>query len=240
MTTNIPFITERDFVDEIFEEVKNVAKENQSKPYTKAFNFKKAHQLWIVEHNLLYQQLNPGMSDSHAPYPLMSDYLNFAEKFKRIGIIKRIGSTAGDLIDIDNFIVELVPQDFIDYYSRRYLGQPMPNAVSGTSMISLADASVGFDNALASIFINKIKCSLPAFLNEHLFCRVMFAHRVGESVDWSVVHNEMTGKTDGVGGESDMRALRDTMYHVNTRIKEMAHTGDDLFSWKNKAIKRNF
>ena len=68
----------------------------------------------------------------------------------------------------------------------------------------------------------------------------MFSRPVGEFVDWSIIHQEMTGVAEGVGDEKDKKAVRDTMDRLNKRVQEVIGTDDELLGWENKSIRRNY
>jgi len=105
--------------------------------------------------------------------------------------------------------------------------------------VRLISQKVEFDDDTTTINIEKHKIPLPAFKNEHYFCREMFQYKVEEPVDWSIVCQRMDASKE-IPDKGKMKPLQDTMYRVNNRVKEIIGTDDDLFSWENKSIKRNF
>ncbi len=106
--------------------------------------------------------------------------------------------------------------------------------------IALKDYKVAFDDDKATIMVGRLKCPLPPFKNEHFFCRAMFQYPANEPVDWSLVFKEMTGSYEEVPAENKIRSVRDTMYALNNRIKEVLNTPDSLFTWENKTIRRSY
>jgi hypothetical protein len=68
----------------------------------------------------------------------------------------------------------------------------------------------------------------------------MFARPIGEFVDWSIAHEEMTGTNTVIGSETDRKRVKDTVNRLNKRVQEVIGTNDKLLSWKNKSICRNF
>ena len=106
--------------------------------------------------------------------------------------------------------------------------------------IELAKQIVVFNDDETNLEIGKQKCALPPFKNEHYFCRAMFQYKPQESVDWSQVYKAMAGDEEVIGDKSNMRTVQDTMYALNTRIKKVINTDDNLFTWENRSIKRNF
>ncbi len=108
---------------------------------------------------------------------------------------------------------------------------------------SLRAASIELDDNNSSIKIDRKAIPLPPYKNEHFFCRAIFQHPVNEFVDWSIIFESMDKALNSVtknDSEKDKRMIQDTMYAVNKRIREVFNTDDDLFTWKEKAIKRNF
>lgn len=106
--------------------------------------------------------------------------------------------------------------------------------------ISLAEKIIIFDETKPAILINEKVCPLPPAKNEDYFAKAMFRRPVGEFVDWSIIHQEITGKSESIGDKTDQRMVRDTMDRLNNRIQELLNTDDELFSWENKSIKRNY
>lgn len=110
--------------------------------------------------------------------------------------------------------------------------------------IGLANQTVVFNDDETNIEIGKQKCALPPFKNEHYFCRAMFQYKPQESVDWSAVFEDMAGsKEEGLSEDKREKARKttqDTMYALNARIKKVFNTDDNLFTWENRSIKRNF
>lgn len=107
------------------------------------------------------------------------------------------------------------------------------------SKIKLATSKVSFDDNEPKIIAGKAECILPPFKNEHYFCRSMFKHLPKEFIDWSIIYTEMCGNEPN-DHSKNKRAVQDTMYAVNNRIKEILPTDDDLFTWKEKSVVRNY
>ena len=106
--------------------------------------------------------------------------------------------------------------------------------------IELAKQTILFNDDETNIEIGNQKCALPPYKNEHYLCRAMFQHKPQEFVDWSQVYKAMFGSEEVVGDKNNMRTVQDTMYALNTRIKKVIRTDDNLFTWENHSIKRNF
>jgi len=111
--------------------------------------------------------------------------------------------------------------------------------------IKQIDKKVTFDDEKATIEIGEQKCPLPPYKNEHYFCRAAFEHPVNEPVDWSIIYERMTGYYEAYYGKPPVirrnwRSVYDTMRAVNERIKEVINTNDNLFTWQEKTLKRNY
>ena len=73
----------------------------------------------------------------------------------------------------------------------------------------------------------------------------MFKKKANQPVDWSVVYEKMSGDYEKHYGKASnkrehWRTVYDTMIRINDRIKKEVHTSNDLFSWQELTIKRNF
>lgn len=109
--------------------------------------------------------------------------------------------------------------------------------------ISLSGKNITFNDGSSTIFVGKSSCQLPFAKNEHCFARVMITrHPVGEFVDWSDIYKEITGdEPDSIEDiKKNQKMVRDTMDRLNNRIKATFNTDDELLSWENRSIKRNY
>ena len=110
----------------------------------------------------------------------------------------------------------------------------------------LKGKAVEFDETGPSIIISSKACPLPPAKNEEYLAKVMFVRRLGEYVDWSIIYREMSGFDSGmksdeeIGSKENEKSVRDTMDRLNKRIMDFVPTSDELFSWKNKSICRNY
>lgn len=105
--------------------------------------------------------------------------------------------------------------------------------------IKLDSQKIEFDDKKAIIKIGNFLIELPPHKNEYDFCRVMWKYQIREPVDWSEIYEEMTNQ-DPDNKNKNERMVRDAMYSANKRVRAKANTGDDLFNWSNKCIKRLF
>ena len=114
--------------------------------------------------------------------------------------------------------------------------------------ILLSEHEVEFDSKKGIITVNGRSVVFPANGNEQSFCKIMFDtdNPVGIPVDWTTLSREIRGvdpmSTDASKEEMEKwtRSVRDTMYAVNERVQKDLNTKDELFSWTEKSVKRNF
>ncbi|MDD4178861.1 MAG: hypothetical protein PHH14_02270 [Candidatus Margulisbacteria bacterium] len=111
--------------------------------------------------------------------------------------------------------------------------------------ISLRTKKVTFNDKTASIEIDDAICKLPPHKNEHYFCRVIFAYKPNRPIDWSIIYEKITGFYRKFFGRpanrrEHWRTVYDAMEAINKRIKNKINTDDNLFSWQEKTVKRNF
>ena len=109
--------------------------------------------------------------------------------------------------------------------------------------IGLKSVQISYDDNKPVIKIGEQNVALPPFKNEHYFCRAIFQHPTKEFIDWSIIFENMDkvlNSTNKKDSTRDKRMVQDTMYAINKRIKKIVNTDDDLFSWKEKSIRRNY
>lgn len=115
--------------------------------------------------------------------------------------------------------------------------------IKNLQKINLKDTKIEYDDDKAHIKINSQIVNLPPQKNEHYFCRAMFQRPEKEFIDWSIIFEDMDKILNSLNkkdAEKDKRMVQDTMYAVNKRIKNVVKTKDDLFTWKEKSIRRNY
>ena len=120
--------------------------------------------------------------------------------------------------------------------------QPKENSAPKTNLKS---QEIKFDDDKSLIQIGKQNIPIPPYKNEHYFCRAIFEHAINEPIDWSIVYEKMTGFHEAYYGkpqktEENWRIVYDTMRAINQRVKDTINTNDDLFTWQEKTIKRNY
>ena len=101
---------------------------------------------------------------------------------------------------------------------------------------------IKFIDTEAAIVAGTHRCNLPPNKNEHYLCRAMFARKINEPVDWSIIFEEITGSEMGAEGlsEPEKKSIRDTMFLLNERIKSCFNTKRRFLKRRSGTIIRNF
>lgn len=136
------------------------------------------------------------------------------------------------------FCTVTVQSNFKEIYERLLHDAYGKSSEINLPTTTLDSSVIVFDDNEASINIGGKSCKLPAFKNEHFFCRAMFAYPAREPVDWSIIFKQMAGELRDE--KKNLRTVQDTMYAVNNRVMEVIGTEDALFEWDNKSVKRCF
>jgi len=102
---------------------------------------------------------------------------------------------------------------------------------------TISKKPVKFLDDEAILQLDNKKCSLPAYKNEHFFCRAIFEYPPNEAIDWSIIYKKMTGK-EPEDIEKNQRTVYDTYRTLNERVEKVLEI-KELFSWKGKTIKRS-
>lgn len=112
--------------------------------------------------------------------------------------------------------------------------------------ISLKSVQISYDDDEPVIKIGKQNVALPPYKNEHYFCQAVFEYKLKEPVSWDIIFDKMTGHSTVSGGRKpepireNWQKVNDTMKRINNRIKQVVNTDDDLFSWSEKMVIRNY
>jgi len=112
--------------------------------------------------------------------------------------------------------------------------------------IKLSAQTIEFNDDEAIIKIGKQNVALPPYKNEHYFCQAMFEHKTKEPISWDIIYDRMIGHSTISGGtkpepiRENWQKVNDTMKRVNNRVKQLMNTDDDLFSWSEKTVIRNY
>ncbi|MBY0473237.1 hypothetical protein K2Q00_03080 [Patescibacteria group bacterium] len=114
---------------------------------------------------------------------------------------------------------------------------------SPATQISLSAMSIKFNDSEAAIYFGDKVCKLPPFKNEHYLCKFMFSQPAAQPIDWSEVSRGITGTDPLVSRMATkklQRTVKDAVYAVNHRVHEDINSSEDLFTWKELTITRNF
>lgn len=95
------------------------------------------------------------------------------------------------------------------------------------------------------IKINSFSIELPPHKNEHWLCKTLYSknYTIGELIDWSslyeaITQSEISDDKEEIRKQSKM--IYDAVDSINKRVQEKLGTREDLLTWKNKTIRRNF
>lgn len=105
----------RNFLCEIYEEVKKVTEIKKGLVYTKTFVFPtNTWQIapWVEMNGKEMLNINSKQLSDEAPF-LMEKYLLFTNELSRIGLVNSLR------VSDDRFSVELIPNNYIEYYCKR-------------------------------------------------------------------------------------------------------------------------
>jgi hypothetical protein len=143
-----------------------------------------------------------------------------------------------------------------EFFSEGYFVRPIEPAfsiscekyaklIAGEDILNLESVGIKFDDRKAILEIGKEKCQIPPHQNEHFLCRTMYKNDVNVPIDWSEIYEEITGFYQNYYGKplevkENKRMVYDAMQALNNRIKKAVNTTDNLFTWQEKTIKRNF
>ena len=116
--------------------------------------------------------------------------------------------------------------------------------LDGSRKGSLRGKPIKFDEARSMISVDGKECQLPPQSHEAYLARAIFKRRIAEHVDWSLLYEEIVGGSALRFGkeiqEKERRMVRDTKERFNNRICDFFHTDDELLTWRNMGLFRNF
>lgn len=161
------------------------------------------------------------------------------------GLTKVILKESAPESEANGFHLKILPK-FNEVYKefKKKVEKLQPRESSATKT-SLKSQEIKFDDDKSLIQVGKQNIPIPPYKNEHYFCRAIFEHAINEPVDWSIIYEKMTGFHEAYYGkpqktEENWRIVYDTMRAINQRVKDVLNTNDDLFTWQEKTIKRNY
>ena len=176
------------------------------------------------------------------------DEIDVLRKLQRQGVIKLINPDSVDLARPDVY-VDIIQPAFNQLYELHYIftdTHQKHRVERDKKPIGLKDLEIGFDDDSATLKIGKQNVALPPYKNEHYFCQVVFEHKPKEPISWDIIFDKMTGHSAISGGvkpepkRENWQKVNDTMKRLNNRIKEVARINEDLFTWSEKMVIRNY
>lgn len=186
-----------------------------------------------------------GICSAMWPHPEDSSFTEFQNEYRDF-TWKVISETIHSLENVKR-TCKIVIEDLIDEINEN----TQENNVSKyresiDNNLSLQD--IKFRENESVIVVGNHHVSLPPYKNEYFFSRIMFEYPTNEFVDWSIIFEKMdeqniqkiSNTNTGKEARKQKRMIQDVMYATNNRIKKAINTTENLFSWENRSIKRNF
>lgn len=146
---------------------------------------------------------------------------------------------SGKMPEIVSIDFSILPS-FKDYYASFRKTHTDLNGI----ILNLEKGEVVFDEKTSTIEFAGRSCKLPKYKNEHDLAKIMFFnHKINTHVSWDYIYPIMTGITLDTERKLDKKhpkKIKNTLEHLNRRIRNDLNTEDALFSWKNRGVIRNF
>lgn len=98
---------------------------------------------------------------------------------------------------------------------------------------------VTFDDDTATLTLGTKTVKLPPYKLEHLMCQAMFKYRLNESIDVSIVYDEMQETFGGSWSKTGKRQMKDAVIRINKRVDEGLDI-PQLFKLSQNTITRTF
>jgi hypothetical protein len=163
-------------------------------------------------------------------------------RLKKDGLVKSYKITTDKLAGMESFL-----SPFRNWCIESIIDEGMlvKNTKNQIKIIRLSDYDVSYDNEIQTLSIGTYqKVQFPAYKNEHYLVRTLFEYRKNEPIDWQIIYEAMnrtsSDTTDKEKIRAQQRSIKDAMRAVNKRVKEIAHTEDDLLEWNRKTVQRNY
>jgi len=190
---------------------------------------------------LIFQKLKEKNVDVPVPFERFTQIIPGLESKYKIRDLEDILDVARDRKEIGHFAFDILYESLRDtkLFLDECIFKATHKALFSDKDKTIPDsAKVEFlDNEPALKCADK-KCPLPPFKNEHFLCRVMFEYPINETIDWSIIAEEMDKLAiSTTGKEKTKRSLYDTVRAINERVREIFEI-DKLFDWTEKTIKR--
>jgi hypothetical protein len=187
--------------------------------------------------------------------------INFEDDFKNL--LKKIKKDYGIIIDFREVIGDkqkyyeiALPKDFDKRYAkilqklRKLLSKVAPKESEkkekekGKEKKSLRDMPISYDAESCVIKIGELEVKLPPGRYESDFCKIMFKYEPNKPISWDVIWEEITGSSlirkKPEPTRENWQMVYDTMRRINKRVKQALNVDENLFSWKEKQVIRNF
>lgn len=145
--------------------------------------------------------------------------------------------------------LDAIVKDFLDKYqvfikTAKSCLSEKNDRTNTSKKVSLKGKKITFDEDKSSIIIDGTPaCDLPPYKNEFALAKYMFGQSIKSQIAWDLIAEEMDGYSSGSDRTKDERAkkrMRDTFNRLNNRVKKAIHTDDNLLTWKDHCIRRNF
>jgi hypothetical protein len=110
--------------------------------------------------------------------------------------------------------------------------------------VSLRSMPISYDVERCVIKIGHLEVKLPPGRYESDFCKTMFKYKPNKPISWDIIWDGIMGSS--LTGEKpeptreNWQMVYDTMRRINKRIKQTLNVDENLFSWKEKQVIRNF
>lgn len=181
--------------------------------------------------------------------PPPNDEIAILKKLDSDGVIKLITPEIGEGERRPDVYVDIIQPAFYRLYELHYIftdTNQKRREKDNRQPIGLKNLEIVFDDDKAVLKVGKQNVALPPYKNEHYFCQVVFEHKPKEPISWDIIYDKMTGHSTISGGEKpqptreNWQKVNDTMKRLNNRIKEVAKINENLFTWSEKMVIRNY
>ena len=186
-------------------------------------------EIWVPRQRLINEKIDPFE---------IKEVFGILEKEKVINGYKKVKAMPFEAYSFEE-LDTLVPEETeFEYYHVFFVDRDKLSELFPKEDSSNNDLRSEFVSKSSFIRINGKAILLPPFKNECALCEVMFKYGINEPVDWSLVYESMTGdRFDEIKDtEKEKHSVSDAYRAINKRVIEAGF--DNLFVWKDKAIRR--
>lgn len=119
------------------------------------------------------------------------------------------------------------------------------DSLEDPTKISLLDTKVSYSEKTSALAIDKTIILVPPNTHQSEFCKRLFREDINFPIGWSEVAEYILGKRNDPSNLFEVKGQEWwTVYNaqraVNDLVKEKVHTDDELFTFKNNVILRNY